>query len=129
MLAFTFSASNDDSVNEEDVCQASRQHADDGWLQADRSISGRALCRHRSAAGGKSDVYMVGWANEPTLDAYSILVQVLSTRQGADGVANYGGWSYPGAGRNGQAGRAKQDQDKRLAMRPRRSRSPRMRRS
>ncbi|MFT7757149.1 UNVERIFIED_CONTAM: hypothetical protein ODX46_13880, partial [Salmonella enterica subsp. enterica serovar Enteritidis] len=67
-------------------------------------------------SSGKSDVYMVGWANEPTLDAYSILVQVLSTRHGADGVANYGGWSYPELDKMVKEAATEQDRDKRLAI-------------
>jgi len=67
-------------------------------------------------SSGNADVYMIGWANEPTLDAYSILVQVLSTRDGASGVANYGGWSYPALDQMTKDASVEMDREKRLAL-------------
>ena len=38
------------------------------------------------------DIGTLGWANEPMIDSYSILVQVLHSKTGTAGVFNWGGW-------------------------------------
>lgn len=91
---FTLVCSNDDTINEEDTCQALVSMLTKVGLKPTLDIGPRAVQAPKRASGN-ADAYMIGWANEPTLDAYSILVQVLSSREGAAGVANYGGWSYP----------------------------------
>ncbi|MBA8879655.1 ABC transporter substrate-binding protein [Phyllobacterium myrsinacearum] len=114
-LAFTYLCMNDESVNEEDVCSGVVNMLTRAGFKPTLDIGPRAVQTPKRSSG-KSDVYMVGWANEPTLDAYSILVQVLSTRRGADGVANYGGWSYPELDNMVKQAAAEQDRDKRLAI-------------
>lgn len=91
---FTLVCSNDDTINEEDTCQALVSMLTKVGLKPTLDIGPRAVQAPKRSSG-KADAYIIGWANEPTLDAYSILVQVLSTRDGAAGVANFGGWSYP----------------------------------
>lgn len=93
-LAFTYLCMSDESVNEEDVCAGIVAMLSRAGFRPSLDIGPRAAQAPKRSSG-RPDVYMIGWANEPTLDAYSLLVQVLSTRQGAAGVANYGGWSYP----------------------------------
>lgn len=90
---FTLVCANDDTINEEDTCQALVSMLTKVGLKPQLDIGPRAVQAPKRASGN-ADAYMIGWANEPTLDAYSILVQVLSSRAGAAGVANYGGWSY-----------------------------------
>ena len=46
--------------------------------------------------GRKFDVAILGWANEPMLDSYSILVQVVHSKSGTAGVFNWGGWKPEG---------------------------------
>jgi peptide/nickel transport system substrate-binding protein len=41
---------------------------------------------------GEFDVISFGWANEPMIDAYSILVQVVRSKSGSGGVFNWGDW-------------------------------------
>ncbi|MDO5611953.1 MAG: ABC transporter substrate-binding protein [Paracoccus sp. (in: a-proteobacteria)] len=91
---FSMVCANDESINEEQVCQAIVSMLTKVGLKPSLDIGPRAV-QSPKRSSGNADVYMIGWANEPTLDAYSILVQVLHTREGAAGVANYGGWSYP----------------------------------
>ena len=44
---------------------------------------------------GEFDVISFGWANEPMIDAYSILVQVIRSKSGTGGVFNWGNWGRP----------------------------------
>ncbi|MEO5325055.1 ABC transporter substrate-binding protein [Mesorhizobium sp. CC13] len=114
-LAFTYLCMNDESVNEEDVCAGVVNMLTRAGFKPNVDIGPRAAQAPKRSSG-KSDVYMIGWANEPTLDAYSILVQVLSTRSGAAGVANYGGWSYPELDKMVDQAAKEPDREKRLAI-------------
>ncbi|WP_136686112.1 ABC transporter substrate-binding protein [Falsirhodobacter xinxiangensis] len=114
-LSFTYLCMNDESVNEEDVCSAMVNMLSRAGFKPVLDIAPRAVQAPKRSSGN-SDVYMLGWANEPTLDAYSMLVQVLSTRDGAAGVANYGGWSYPALDQMVTAAANELDRDKRLAI-------------
>lgn len=67
-------------------------------------------------SSGNADMFLIGWANEPTLDAYSMLAQVLSTRDGASGVANDGRWSYPELDAMAKEASTTLDRDARLAL-------------
>ncbi len=42
---------------------------------------------------GETDIYMLGWATLPPMDAYSVLSAILATRQGANGGNNPNGLS------------------------------------
>jgi peptide/nickel transport system substrate-binding protein len=112
---FTYLCMNDESVNEEDVCSVIVTMLSRVGLKPKLDIAPRAVQAPKRSSG-KSDMFMIGWANEPTLDAYSILVQVLSTRKGAAGVANYGGWSYPELDALTEKAALEMDRDKRLAL-------------
>ena len=65
---------------------------------------------------GKADVFNLSWANEPTLNAYSLLSQVLSTRKGSTGVSNFGGWSVPELDRLVEQAAQEPNTEKRLAL-------------
>lgn len=112
---FTMVCASDESINEEQVCQAIVSMLTKAGLKPTLDIGPRAV-QNPKRSSGNADVYMIGWANEPTLDAYSILVQVLSTRDGASGVANYGGWSYPALDQMTKDASVEMDREKRLAL-------------
>ena len=50
------------------------------------------------------------------IDAYSILVQVLATREGAAGVFNWGGWSDPELDALVEKAGVELDREKRIAI-------------
>lgn len=112
---FTLVCANDESVNEEEVCQAIVAMLTKIGLKPSLDIGPRAV-QSPKRSSGQADAFMLGWANEPTLDAYSILVQVLSSREGAAGVANFGGWSYPEIDRLTREASVETDRTKRLAL-------------
>jgi peptide/nickel transport system substrate-binding protein len=66
--------------------------------------------------GGQTDVYTLGWATLPMLDAYSPLIQILHTKEGNSGVFNWGGWSYPELDALVQQAGQELDTEKRLAL-------------
>ncbi|MDX0432021.1 ABC transporter substrate-binding protein [Sinorhizobium medicae] len=93
-LAFTYLCMNDESINEEDFCSGIANMLKRAGFQPTIDMGPRAV-QQPKRTNGKADIFNLSWANEPTLDAYSLLSQVLSTRSGSTGVSNYGGWSYP----------------------------------
>ncbi len=93
-LAFTYLCMNDESINEEDICSGIANMLKRAGFEPTIDMGPRAV-QQPKRTNGKADMFNLSWANEPTLDAYSLLSQVLSTRSGSTGVSNYGGWSYP----------------------------------
>ncbi|WP_378941047.1 ABC transporter substrate-binding protein [Mesorhizobium sp. ANAO-SY3R2] len=93
-LPFTYTCMNDESINEEDFCVGIANMLKRAGFQPNIDIAPRAV-QTPKRTNGKADMFNLSWANEPTLDAYSLLAQVLSTKTGKVGVSNYGGWSYP----------------------------------
>ena len=93
-LKFTYMCMNDESINEEDFCAGIANMLKRAGFDPAIDIAPRAV-QSPKRTNGKADVFNLSWANEPTLDAYSLLAQVLSTKTGKVGVSNYGGWSYP----------------------------------
>jgi len=93
-LAFTYLCMNDESINEEDICSGIANMLKRAGFAPTIDMGPRAV-QQPKRTNGKADMFNLSWANEPTLDAYSLLSQVLSTRSGSTGVSNYGGWSYP----------------------------------
>jgi peptide/nickel transport system substrate-binding protein len=65
---------------------------------------------------GQTDVYTLGWATLPMLEAYSPLLQIFHTREGNSGVFNWGDWSFPELDALLLAAGKELDLDKRLAM-------------
>jgi peptide/nickel transport system substrate-binding protein len=93
-LEFTYTCMNDESINEEDFCQAISSMITRAGFKPTIDMGPRAV-QSPKRSKGETEVFNLSWANEPTLDAFSLLSQVLSTRDGAYGVTNYGGWSEP----------------------------------
>ncbi len=93
-LAFTYTCANDEMINEEDWCQAVANLLSRGGFAPTIDMAPRAVQTPKRSSG-QTEVYNMSWANEPTLDAFSLLSQVIATRQGGFGVTNYGGWSVP----------------------------------
>jgi peptide/nickel transport system substrate-binding protein len=114
-LAFTYMCMNDESINEEDICSGIVNMLKRGGFQPTMDIAPRAV-QTPKRSNGKADVFNLSWANEPTLDAYSLLSQVLSTRKGAMGVSNYGSWSNPDIDTLVEQAAHEPDNTKRLAL-------------
>ncbi|TRW97208.1 ABC transporter substrate-binding protein [Paracoccus sp. M683] len=93
-LRFTYTCMNDESINEEDWCQGIANMLSRAGMQVDIDMGPRSV-QSPKRSQGKTEMFNLSWANEPTLDAFSLLSQVLSTKDGAYGVSNYGGWSSP----------------------------------
>lgn len=93
-LRFTYTCMNDESVNEEDWCQAIANMLSRAGMKVDIDMGPRSV-QSPKRSQGKTELFNLSWANEPTLDAFSLLSQVLATKQGSYGVSNYGGWSSP----------------------------------
>jgi peptide/nickel transport system substrate-binding protein len=93
-FSFVFSCLNDGLVSEEEICQAVAAMWSRIGLRPTLSIAPRAVETPKRVRG-EFDVATLGWANEPMIDAYSILVQVLHSRSGTAGVFNWGGWGSP----------------------------------
>ena len=114
-FAFNFVCANDDYINEEQICQAIAAMWSRVGLKPKIDIAPGSL-QTAKYESGKFDVAILGWANEPMLDSYSILVQVVHSKVGTAGVFNWGGWSIPEVdGYIDQAGRTV-DRTERLAL-------------
>lgn len=93
-LRFTYTCMNDESINEEDWCQGISNMLARAGMQVDIDMGPRSV-QSPKRSQGKTEMFNLSWANEPTLDAFSLLSQVLATKDGSYGVSNYGGWSSP----------------------------------
>ncbi len=93
-LPFTYTCMNDDSINEEDWCQGVANMLTRAGFAPTIDMAPRAV-QSPKRSKGETEVFNLSWANEPTLDAFSLLSQVLATKEGSYGVSNYGGWSVP----------------------------------
>ncbi|WP_290686319.1 MULTISPECIES: ABC transporter substrate-binding protein [unclassified Haematobacter] len=105
----------DTLVNEEQVCQAIASMWSRVGLKPKLDQGPRAVQTPKRSAG-KVDVYTLGWATLPMLDAYSMTSQVLHTKEGSFGIFNWGGWSDKEFDRVTEASAVELDQPKRLAM-------------
>ncbi len=114
-IEFNFTCSTNAYVNEEQICQAVASMWSRVGFKPKLDIGPRAV-QLSKLTGGKADVFTFGWATLPLLDTYSILAQVLHTKNGNDGVFDWGGWSYPALDKLiAQAG-TEMNRDKRLAL-------------
>jgi len=93
-FSFVFNCMQDGYVNEEQICQAITSMWARLGLDAQLDLAPRAV-QTPKRTGGQTDVYTLGWATLPMLDAYSPLLQILHTKEGNAGVFNWGDWSYP----------------------------------
>ena len=92
---FAFVCTNDGYINDEQICQAvAAMWARIGLKpKIDIAPDSQQTAKFES---GRFDVGILGWANEPMLDSYSILVQVVHSKSGTAGVFNWGGWNLEG---------------------------------
>lgn len=112
---FDFVCTNESYVNEEQFCQAIASMWSRVGLTPKLDI-GPTAKQTPKRANGKADVYTLGWATLPMLDTYSILVQVLHSKDGNSGVFNWGDWSYPELDKLTQSAAVELDRDTRLQM-------------
>lgn len=114
-FAFDFNCLQDGLVNEEQICQAIASMWSRIGLAPRLDVAPRAV-QTPKRTGGQADVYTLGWATLPMLDAYSPLLQIFHSREGNSGVFNWGDWSFPELDTLVQSAGSELDLDKRLAM-------------
>ena len=90
-FSFQMNCQSDGLVNEEEFCQAVASMWSRAGLKPNLSLGPRSQQTPKRVKG-EFDVISFGWANEPMIDAYSILVQVIRSKSGAGGVFNWGNW-------------------------------------
>ncbi|MBK1869368.1 ABC transporter substrate-binding protein [Taklimakanibacter albus] len=90
-FSFTFVCDNNVYVNEEEICQAVSAMWSRIGLKPNLDTAPTSIQTVKFESG-KFDVGILGWANEPMIDSYSILVQVAHSKTGTSGVFNWGGW-------------------------------------
>ena len=93
-FSFNFNCQSDGLVNEEEFCQAVAAMWSRAGLKPNLSLGPRSQQTPKRVKGD-FDVISFGWANEPMIDAYSILVQVMRSKSGSGGVFNWGNWGRP----------------------------------
>lgn len=93
-FSFLMNCQADGLVNEEEFCQAVAAMWARAGVKPNLSIGPRSQQTPKRVKG-EFDVISFGWANEPMIDAYSILVQVMRSKSGTGGVFNYGSWGDP----------------------------------
>jgi peptide/nickel transport system substrate-binding protein len=112
---FAFVCTTDSYTNEEEICQA----AVSMWSRAGfrpQLNSGPRTIQNPKRVRGDFDVVTLGWANEPMIDAYSILIQVLHSKTGTAGVFNWGGWGNARIDELTDMSASELNQEKRVAM-------------
>ncbi len=114
-FAFEIVCANDVWLNEEEICNAMVSMLTRVGLKPTLSIGPNAVQQIKQT-NGEADMFSFGWANEPMLDAYSILLQVFQTKSDKAGVFNWGGWSYPELDKLIIAASTELDRSKRLAL-------------
>lgn len=90
-FSFQMNCQSDGLVNEEEFCQAVASMWSRAGLKPNLSLAPRSQQTPKRVKG-EFDVISFGWANEPMIDAYSILVQVIRSKSGSGGVFNWGNW-------------------------------------
>ncbi len=93
-FSFVMNCQADGLVNEEEFCQAVASMWSRAGLRPSLSMGPRSQQTPKRVKG-EFDVISFGWANEPMIDAYSILIQVLRSKSGSGGVFNWGNWGDP----------------------------------
>lgn len=90
-FSFLMNCNTDSLVNEEEFCQAVASMWSRAGLKPNLNMAPRTQQTPKRVKG-EFDVISFGWANEPMIDAYSILVQVMRSKSGTGGVFNWGNW-------------------------------------
>lgn len=114
-FTFDFVCTNESYVNEEQFCLAIASMWSRIGLSPKLDI-GPTAKQTPKRSNGRADVYTIGWATLPMLDTYSILIQMLHSKEGNAGVFNWGGWSYPEIDRLTDEAAVELDREKRLKM-------------
>ncbi|MET3794564.1 ABC transporter substrate-binding protein [Aquamicrobium terrae] len=114
-LPFTLVCTTDAYVNEEELCQGLVNMLSRAGFKPQLDIAPTAA-QAPKRTGGLADVYLIGWATEPMLDSYSILLQMIQTKSANAGVFNWGGWSYPEIDKLIVQASTEMDRPKRLAL-------------
>jgi peptide/nickel transport system substrate-binding protein len=114
-VAFELVCTYEAYVNEEQICNALISMLTRAGFTPTLNIGPTAV-QAPLRSGGQADAYLIGWANEPMLDSYSILVQMVRSKEGTGGVFNWGGWSYPEIDALIDAAAVELDRDARLAL-------------
>ncbi|MBR9894109.1 ABC transporter substrate-binding protein [bacterium] len=114
-LEFEFNCLSDGLVNEEQFCQAIASMWSRIGLAPKLDVAPRAV-QSPKRTNGTTDVYTLGWATLPMLDAYSPLLQIFHSKTGNAGVFNWGGWSYPELDKLIDAAGSELDTEKRLSL-------------
>jgi len=112
-LTLTLVCTPEGYVNEEQICQAAVAMWARLGLKVSLQLGSRAAMTQRRVAG-QFDITPLGWANEPAIDAESLLVQVLHSKSGSNGLFNWGGWGMPEIDRLTDAAAGELDPAKRL---------------
>lgn len=111
----TLVCTNPGLVSEEEICNALVSMLTRAGLKPSLDIGPGAVSAPKRS-GGQADLYLIGWANEPMLDSYSILLQVIRSKNETGGVFNWGGWSYPEIDTLVDQAATEMDRDKRIAL-------------
>ena len=93
-FSFLMNCQSDGLVNEEEFCQAVAAMWARAGLKPNLSLAPRSQQTPKRVRG-EFDVISFGWANEPMIDAYSILIQVMRSKNASGGVFNWGNWGDP----------------------------------
>ncbi|WOC15650.1 ABC transporter substrate-binding protein [Pseudochrobactrum sp. MP213Fo] len=112
---FTLVCTYENYLNEEELCNSMVSMLTRAGMKPALDI-GPAAVQAPKRTKGQSDVYLLGWANEPMLDSYSILMQMIQSKSGVAGVFNWGNWSYPEIDSLIIQASTEMDREKRLAL-------------
>jgi len=93
-FSFNMNCNTDSLVNEEEFCQAVAAMWARAGLKPNLDMAPRSQQTPKRVKGD-FDLISFGWANEPMIDAYSVLIQVLHSKSGTGGVFNWGSWGDP----------------------------------
>jgi peptide/nickel transport system substrate-binding protein len=111
----TLVCASDGYVNEEAICQATASMWAKIGVKTKLEIGPRGAITQKRVAG-EFDVTTLGWANEPAIDALSLLAQVVHSKTGSTGVFNWGGWGRADIDKLTDDASNELDTPKRLAM-------------
>jgi peptide/nickel transport system substrate-binding protein len=114
-FGFTLNCVSDGLVNEEEFCQAVAAMWTRAGLKVTLDLAPRSQQTPKRVRG-EFDVISFGWANEPMIDAYSILIQVVRSKSGTGGVFNWGDWGRADMDALIDAAGVELDRPKRIAL-------------
>ncbi len=114
-FGFTLNCVSDGLVNEEEFCQAVAAMWTRAGLKVTLDLAPRSQQTPKRVKG-EFDVISFGWANEPMIDAYSILIQVVRSKSGTGGVFNWGDWGRADMDALIDAAGVELDRPKRIAL-------------